>query len=349
MSTSSPASPHGNAAPRQRRRHGARRRAGYAAPVTAEWLQALGASVRPPGGPGADDGAGLRARLRRGAAATRADCADGAPAGAHADRTDGSAAGLAQPPPGPFVHPRMLVLGADPEGALALAAESSPPVQSSALDTPGPAAAAQAVDGLVDSGCDLLLLAGADRDDELAAAALVSVLCRVEPAALMSYGRPRDDARWMEDLSELRDARRRASLRTRLAAHAVPGPPTAGFAADAAEALGRPVLAAAAAVVLQAAARRTPVLLDGAVALAGALVAADIAAGAAGWCLAASTGDPLEEPAHRRLGLAPALTLPGGGPSGAVALLQLQLLDMALRTGAMDGLDGRRSAAAAGG
>ena len=284
--------------------------------MTADALSELAVQAAPPVLlPGAEGGLGQLAQLRWWAAAVRApspDLADAGPA-------EPGAAG------GPFADPAMIVIGAGPGEVVSHDGSGAPALrlrQIPDLDAPGaPHRGAQAVDAAVDEGADLVLLVTGDQQaDRLAALALVSVLCRIEPARLVSYDGARDDRRWMGELAALRDARR-AAVRHRASP------------AFAAEALGSSALLGAAGAVLQAASRRTPVLLDGAVALAAAALAGALSTGVARWCLTSATGATGEAPVLQRLGLITAPPLPGGGAPGTAAILALRALQMALHSG----------------
>lgn len=224
----------------------------------------------------------------------------------------------------PIAAARMLVTGLSPAEAV-VEDGASEPVPVAAVPDGDAAGAAQrgadAVDALVDEGADLILLVtGTGPVDLRAALALVSVLCRVEPAKLVDYAAAREDQRWMADLAGLRDARRDASRHRS----------SPGFAA---EALGSAALLSAAGALLQAAVRRTPVLLDGTIALAAALVAGGLSPGVEHWYATAPTGTAPETAVLQQLRLVTSSPLAGGGPAGASAILQLRTLQMALHIG----------------
>jgi len=119
----------------------------------------------------------------------------------------------------------------------------------------GPAA----VDAAIDGGADLLVVSVADR---VAAQVLTAHLIEVDAVEAIGWpaqaGLP--DAAWSAEVIAVRDGLRRlAGLR------AVPVPVL--------RALGSPLIAAATGALLQAAVRRTPVILDGLGAAAAALLA----------------------------------------------------------------------------
>ena len=111
----------------------------------------------------------------------------------------------------------------------------------------------------VDAGADLLVPAALGVGASTPASVLVAALTGAEPVATIGRGSGIDDAGWMRKAAAVRDALRRARPHQRdpLALLRVAG------GAD---------LAALAGFCLQAAARRTPVLLDGLVVGAAALV-----------------------------------------------------------------------------
>ena len=103
---------------------------------------------------------------------------------------------------------------------------------------------------------------------------LVAALTGAEPVAVVGRGSGIDDEAWMRKAAAVRDALRRARPHARdpLALLRVAG------GAD---------LAVLAGFLAQAAVRRTPVLLDGLVVVAAALVADELAPGARDWWLLA--------------------------------------------------------------
>jgi nicotinate-nucleotide--dimethylbenzimidazole phosphoribosyltransferase len=125
----------------------------------------------------------------------------------------------------------------------------------------------------------------------------------------------------MRRVTEVRDGRRRC-----LALRAQPQ--------ELLEAIGSAELAALAAFVLQAAARRTPVVLDGVLACAAAAVAFEAEARAVRWWCVADLGpDPAEAIAQTRLGQQPILTLGSSLGDGTAGALAVGLLQAAIRAG----------------
>jgi len=123
-----------------------------------------------------------------------------------------------------------------------------------------------------------------------------------------------DDATWMRKCAAVRDAMRR-------------GRPVLGDQMDVLATVGGADIAAMTGFLLRAAARRTPVLLDGVVSGACALVAQRAAFRAVDWWLA---GHRSTEPAHalaiERLGLEPVLDLGLHLGEGTGALLAVPLV-----------------------
>ena len=176
-------------------------------------------------------------------------------------------------------------------------------------------AGVEAADAEVDGGADLVVLVAAAAETDAAPAALVSVLTGVEPVAVLPRSTAAlDSAAWSRRAGQVRDMRRAAMpLRSR---------PDALLAA-----LDSPQLAATAGFLLRATGRRTPLVLDGAAALAAALLVDDIAPGAAGWWQAADASpDPVHGRACEELGLRPLLTLGISSRDGTAGLLSLPVL-----------------------
>lgn len=178
------------------------------------------------------------------------------------------------------------------------------------------AAGAAIADEEVDSGADLLVAGDMGIANTTPAAVLIAALTGSEPVAVVGRGTGIDDRTWMRKTAAIRDALRRAR---RVSDDPVALLRTAA-GAD---------LAAIAGFLAQAAVRRTPVVLDGMVIAAAALVAERLAPGARAWWVA---GHRSVEPAHSlalaRLDLRPLLDLEMrlGEGSGAAAALPLVLM-----------------------
>ncbi len=166
----------------------------------------------------------------------------------------------------------------------------------------------------VDSGADLLVPGDMGIGNTTVAAALVAVLSTAEVVDVIGRGTGIDDRAWMVKCAAVRDAARRG--------RAVRADPIALLAE-----VGGADVAAMSGFLLQAAARRTPVLLDGVVSGAAALVAHRIAYRAREWWLA---GHRSTEPAHRvaleRLQLEPVVDLGLRLGEGTGALMALPVL-----------------------
>lgn len=225
-------------------------------------------------------------------------------------------------PARPLDRVRLLVAGRPAEGALGLADGLGVTVE--AVPTPGPdsetavRAGMAAVDAAVDVGTDLLVLAVGDpappEDDDPAAAALVGVLTRHDASVVTRRGAVVDDAAWMRRCALVRDAMRSAR-------------PALGDQVALLDALGGGALATATGALLQAAARRTPVLLDGVATAAAGLVAQRAAFRAVDWWVAAHRSpEPAHDLALDRLGLQPLLDLSIRAEDGTAALLAVPLL-----------------------
>lgn len=163
----------------------------------------------------------------------------------------------------------------------------------------------------VDAGADLLIAGDMGIGNTTAATTLVAAVTGTEPVLAVGRGTGIDDAAWSRKTAAVRDALYRS--------RAVHRDPVGLLAA-----CGGADLAAMAGFCAQAAIRRTPVLLDGLVVTAAALVAEQLAPGARLWWQA---GHRSPEPAHilalTHLGLEPILDLGlrlGEGTGAALAL-----------------------------
>lgn len=173
-----------------------------------------------------------------------------------------------------------------------------------------------AADREVETGADLLIAACAGDLDP--ATAVISALSGAEPVALLPRGAAATDpAAWMQRAVRVRDSRRRlVPLRER---------PAELLAAAASTSL-----AAACSFVLQAAIRRTPVILDGVAVAAAALVARQVQPRAVRWWTSADTAaGPAGERARGQLGLPGVLGLGIGLGDGTAGLLCVPVLHAA--------------------
>ncbi|HTY27188.1 MAG TPA: nicotinate-nucleotide--dimethylbenzimidazole phosphoribosyltransferase [Mycobacterium sp.] len=163
----------------------------------------------------------------------------------------------------------------------------------------------------VDAGADLLIAGDMGIGNTTAATTLIATLTDTEPVAVVGRGTGIDDAGWSRKTAAVRDAMYRGRR----------------FRSDPVGLLrtcGGADLAAMAGFCAQAAVRRTPLLLDGLVVTAAALVGDRLAPGARSWWQA---GHRSTEPAHMlaldQLGLEPIVDLGlrlGEGTGAAVAL-----------------------------
>ena len=178
----------------------------------------------------------------------------------------------------------------------------------------------QVVDEEVDAGADLLILGDVGVANSTPAAVLIAVCLGSEPTAVTGRGSGIDDAAWMRKVVAVRDALRRGR-RHRYEA------------VDLLASSGGADIAAMTGFLLQAAVRRTPVLLDGVVSAAAALVARDTAYDASSWWFASHRSD---EPGHiaalESLGLEPLLDLGIRLGQGTGGLIALPLIRAAVRT-----------------
>ncbi len=163
----------------------------------------------------------------------------------------------------------------------------------------------------VDGGADLLIAGDMGIGNTTPATTLIAALTGSEPVAVIGRGTGIDDLGWARKATAIRDALYRA--------RSVVADPLALL-----RVCGGADLAAMAGFLAQAAVRRTPVLLDGVVVTAAALVADELAPGARAWWRA---GHRSTEPAHtlalQRLDLEPIVDLGmhlGEGSGAAVAL-----------------------------
>ncbi len=175
-------------------------------------------------------------------------------------------------------------------------------------------AGAAIADAEIDSGAQLLIAGDMGIGNSTPAAVLISVLTGTEPIKVVGRGTGIDDAAWMRKCAAVRDARRRAWPHRN---HPVRLLATTG-GAD---------LAAMTGFLLQATLRRTPVLLDGLVVSAAALVAQLATPRMVQWLRAGHlSAEPAHELALRRLELVPILQLGMRLGEGSGALVALPVL-----------------------
>ncbi|MYX47349.1 nicotinate-nucleotide--dimethylbenzimidazole phosphoribosyltransferase [Streptomyces sp. SID89] len=169
-----------------------------------------------------------------------------------------------------------------------------------------------------DSGTDLVVLGDVSVGGTTAAAVLVAALCGTDASVVTGRGgEPIDDLAWMRKCAAIRDALRRAR-------------PVLGDQLQLLATVGGADLAAATGFLLQCAVRKLPVVLDGVVSAACALVGQRIAFRAPDWWLAGqASGEPGQAKALDRMALEPLLDQGLTVGEGAGALLALPLVQAA--------------------
>ncbi|MCI0386042.1 nicotinate-nucleotide--dimethylbenzimidazole phosphoribosyltransferase [Streptomyces sp. CNQ085] len=166
-----------------------------------------------------------------------------------------------------------------------------------------------------DSGTDLVVLGDISVGGTTAAGVLVAALCGTDASVVTGRGGGRvDDLAWMRKCAAIRDGLRRAR-------------PVLGDQLRLLATVGGADLTAITGFLLQSAVRRTPVVLDGVVCAACALVAQRVAFRAPDWWLAGSaSGEPAQAKALDRMALDPLLDHGVTAGEGTGALLALPLV-----------------------
>ncbi|WP_051852727.1 nicotinate-nucleotide--dimethylbenzimidazole phosphoribosyltransferase [Streptomyces aureocirculatus] len=166
-----------------------------------------------------------------------------------------------------------------------------------------------------DSGTDLIVLGDISVGGTTPAATLIAALCGTDASVVTGRGgAPIDDLAWMRKCAAVRDALRRAR-------------PVLGDQLELLAAVGGADLAAMTGFLLQCAVRRTPVILDGVVSAAAALVAQRVAFRAPDWWLAGhDSGEPAQAKALDRMALEPLLSHGVRVGEGVGALLAVPLV-----------------------
>ncbi|QFZ76779.1 nicotinate-nucleotide--dimethylbenzimidazole phosphoribosyltransferase [Streptomyces fagopyri] len=169
-----------------------------------------------------------------------------------------------------------------------------------------------------DSGTDLVVLGDVSVGGTTAAAVLVAALCGTDASVVTGRGgQAIDDLAWMRKCAAVRDALRRAR-------------PVLGDQLQLLAVVGGADLAAMTGFLLQSAVRKMPVVLDGMVAAACALVGQRVAFRAPDWWLAGQkSGEPAQAKALDRMALEPLLDHGVTVGEGAGALLALPLVQAA--------------------
>lgn len=169
----------------------------------------------------------------------------------------------------------------------------------------------------VDAGADLLVPGDMGIGNTTPAAVLIGLLAGVAPAEVVGRGTGIDDATWMRKTAAVRDAMRR-------------GRPFKGDPIGLLATIGGADIAAMTGFLVGAAARRTPVLLDGVVSSAAALVAHRIAFRSREWWQAGHRStEPAQRAALERLNLEPIVDYGLRLGEGTGALVALPVLSAA--------------------
>ncbi|AOT58546.1 MULTISPECIES: nicotinate-nucleotide--dimethylbenzimidazole phosphoribosyltransferase [Streptomyces] len=169
-----------------------------------------------------------------------------------------------------------------------------------------------------DSGTDLVVLGDLSVGGTTVAATLIAALCGTDASVVTGRGGAGiDDLAWMRKCAAVRDALRRAR-------------PVLGDQLALLAAVGGADFAAMTGFLLQSAVRRMPVILDGVVSAACALVAQRAAFRAPDWWLAGQvSGEPAQAKALDRMALNPLLDHGVTVGEGTGALLALPLVQAA--------------------
>ncbi|MFE0103729.1 nicotinate-nucleotide--dimethylbenzimidazole phosphoribosyltransferase [Streptomyces sp. NPDC059009] len=166
-----------------------------------------------------------------------------------------------------------------------------------------------------DSGTDLVVLGDISVGGTTPAATLIAALCGTDASVVTGRGGEHiDDLTWMRKCAAVRDSLRRAR-------------PVLGDQLQLLAAVGGADIAALTGFLLQCAVRRTPVILDGVVTSAAALVAQRVAFRSPDWWLAGhNSGEPAQAKALDRMALEPLLDQGVKVGEGLGALLALPLV-----------------------
>ncbi|TJZ50891.1 nicotinate-nucleotide--dimethylbenzimidazole phosphoribosyltransferase [Streptomyces piniterrae] len=169
-----------------------------------------------------------------------------------------------------------------------------------------------------DAGTDLVVLGDLSVGGTTAASTLIAALCGTDASVVTGRGGAGiDDLAWMRKCAAIRDALRRAR-------------PVLGDQLELLATAGGADLTAMTGFLLQSALRRTPVILDGVVSAACALVAQRVAFRAPDWWVAGqASGEPAQAKALDRIALNPLLDHGVTAGEGTGALLALPLVQAA--------------------
>ncbi|AOW86587.1 nicotinate-nucleotide--dimethylbenzimidazole phosphoribosyltransferase [Streptomyces olivaceus] len=169
-----------------------------------------------------------------------------------------------------------------------------------------------------DSGTDLVVLGDVSVGGTTAAGVLVAALCGTDASVVTGRGGlPIDDLAWMRKCAAIRDGLRRAR-------------PVLGDQLRLLATVGGADLTAMTGFLLQSAVRKVPVVLDGVVTAACALVGQRVAFRAPDWWLAShDSGEPGQAKALDRMALEPLLSQGVRVGEGAGGLLALPVVQAA--------------------
>lgn len=188
----------------------------------------------------------------------------------------------------------------------------------------------QAADEHADAGIPLLLTGTVGAGATTTSAALVGVLCNVEPVNLVGRGarvgarHGISDEKWNNKTLAVRDLMFPARRHRR-------GPASEEKARAVLELLGSPDIAYLTGLLSQAAVRRTPVVLDGVATFAAGLLAEAMTPGASRWWLAPHhPTEPAAATALRNLSLVPVVGEDLGAPDAGAGLAVLPMLTAAV-------------------
>lgn len=169
----------------------------------------------------------------------------------------------------------------------------------------------------IDAGADLLIVGDMGIGNTTASSAIIGLLAPADLLSVVGRGTGIDDVTWMRKAAAVRDAMRR-------------GKPHKASPLDLLATIGGPDIATMVGLLLGSAARRTPVMLDGTVISAAALIAHRASYKSRDWWQA---GHRSTEPAHSaalgRLDLTPLLDMQMRLGEGTGALLALPLVSAA--------------------
>jgi nicotinate-nucleotide--dimethylbenzimidazole phosphoribosyltransferase len=175
------------------------------------------------------------------------------------------------------------------------------------------------VDDEVDAGTDLLILGDMGIGNTTPATALVLALTGADLVEHVGRGTGIDDITWMRKAAAIRDALRRVRGTT--------------DPLDLLQRISGPDLAAMTGALTRASTRGVPVLLDGAIVTACALVASRMVDGATAWWQAGHlSAEPVHSLALAELGLRPLVELEMRLGEGSGALTALPILHAAIDT-----------------